>query len=110
MTQPTPNPSRGGGTGDITDMRTDMPRYATEAQNRAEELAADMRRRAAEVGDGTPSSQAVKDAWEAVAAQQAAVAQAAADLHAVSQQTDALGYDAGERYGDDPNAGKWMGR
>jgi len=103
-------PSRGGGTGEIADMRTDMPRFEATAADAAEDLAADFRRRAAEVSDGTPSSQAVKDAWEALAAQQSAVAQATAELAGMSQRVDAVGHDAGDRYGHDPNFGKWAGR
>lgn len=102
--------NRGGGTGEIQDMRTDMPRYEAAAVQDAEDLASRMRRCADEVSDGTPSSQAVKDAWLAIAAQQSAVAQSAADLGGMSQRVDALGHDAGERYGNDPNFGKWGGR
>jgi hypothetical protein len=100
---------RGGGTGEVQSMRDDMGAFAARHQTEVEAAAAAARRRAAEIRDGTPSSAAVADGWDAHAAQLSAAAQTAGELDALSRSVDADGYTAADRYAGRDNATKWMG-
>jgi hypothetical protein len=95
---------------DVHKMDEDYPVIVSQATTAAEEAVQAARRHAATVRDNTPSSAAVKEGWDEWAAQGAAWAAQAEQLHSLSRSVDQDGYRAGERYGNDPNGGAWTGR
>jgi hypothetical protein len=99
---------RGGGSGEIQSMLGDMPRYAAEASQDAEAMAANFRRKAAEVGDGTASRRAVVDAWLDLAAAQSQVAQQASELEAVWRSVEADAIRVAEEKAGQPAAHSWL--
>jgi hypothetical protein len=102
------NRINGGTMSDISSMRDDFPRTLAHAGQSVAEAAATVRRAAAEIEDGTPSHRAVKDAAMEWAAALDQLAGKGDEVHGLSRQADAPGWEAAERYAGDPNGPKWM--
>jgi hypothetical protein len=94
--------------GEITNMGGSLAAAMAETDRITEEYAQHMRRIAAQIEDGTPSSAAVKDYAQQRAQQASALVGSGAELLALSHQADAVGHAAREKYIGLPNASKWV--